>query len=273
LANEYIELVFENISANVAEILVAALNEEGFDGFEEEGETLKAFIDAVSFDEIKVKAIADKWQLSFSKTIIVETNWNDTWESSFQPVIIDNIVAIRAAFHQPVTGVKDEIIITPKMSFGTGHHATTWLMISQMSEIDFVNKSVLDFGTGTGILALYAERRGARHVLAIDNDDWSITNAKENLVQNNSQIVEIRKASTVPDDQQFDIILANINRNIILDSTPGFAKQLKQNGTLLLSGLLVDDEKDVINTEKHAGFTLKKRTDRHNWLCLKLSAC
>jgi ribosomal protein L11 methyltransferase len=188
-------------------------------------------------------------------------------------VIIDDTLLIRADFHEPVPGIKDEIIITPKMSFGTGHHATTSLMISEMKKVDFIGKSVLDFGTGTGILAIYAEKLGATSVVGIDNDDWSIANAKENLERNNSKCIEIRKAGSAESNRLFDIILANINKNVILDNFNAFSQQLQPGGILIFSGLLVEDENDVINTEKHARFTLKNRTELHNWLCLKLSAC
>ncbi len=124
-------------------------------------------------------------QLSFSKTIIEETNWNQVWESNFDPVIVDDFVAVRAHFHEPIKNVQHEIVITPKMSFGTGHHATTYMMMQQMRELDFAGKNVFDFGTGTGVLAILAEKLGAQKVIAIDNDDWSIENADENVKRNN----------------------------------------------------------------------------------------
>lgn len=266
--NSYIQLLFENISAGQSDVLIAELNEAGFDGFEEADGLLKAFIAKNKFDEPAVNEIARRLSINFSKTIIEETNWNQVWESSFQPVIIGKFVAIRAHFHEPVTGVQQEIIITPKMSFGTGHHATTCLVIEQMKHIDFTGKSVLDFGTGTGILAILAEKLGASSVLAIDHDEWSITNTMENLLQNNTRRVEVKKAGAAQADRQFDIILANINKNVILENFTVLAKQLVPGGVLLLSGLLTEDEGEMIAGSEKSGLTLSARTERHNWLCL-----
>ena len=129
--------------------------------------------------------VLSHFKFIFKETLIPEANWNQVWESNFDPVIVDDFVAIRADFHEPVKGVSLEIIITPKMSFGTGHHATTYMMIEQMRELDFTGKSVFDFGTGTGVLAILAEKLGANKVIAVDNDEWSIENAEENFEKNN----------------------------------------------------------------------------------------
>ena len=181
----YIQLEFQNISLEQSDLLIAQLSEIGFNGFEEEENNLKAFVPIYDFVEAAVNEIAASHHLSFYKSTIEETNWNAVWESNFQPVIVDNFVGIRADFHEPIMGVEHEIVITPKMSFGTGHHATTFMMIQQMREIDFTGKSVFDFGTGTGILAILAEKLGADKVFAVDYDEWSIENAKENLEKNN----------------------------------------------------------------------------------------
>src|SRR5205809_1554224 len=181
----YLQFVFDIKDENVKDILIAQLSDIGFNGFEEHEKGLIAFIDSSNFVDDAFNNVTDQHNISFSREMIAEQNWNSIWEENFQPVIIRNLVAIRAHFHQPITTVQHEIIITPKMSFGTGHHATTYLMLQQMQDINFSRKTVLDFGTGTGILAIMAELSGAKNVVAIDNDEWSINNAKENFAANN----------------------------------------------------------------------------------------
>lgn len=269
--SHYIQIKFENISQEQSDLLVAQLNEIGFDGFEEEEKSLKAFIPSNNFDENSLRHITTSLQLDFSKTIIDETNWNQVWESNFDPVIVDDFVAIRADFHQPIKNVRFEIIITPKMSFGTGHHATTYMMMQQMREIDFTNKTVFDFGTGTGVLAILAEKSGAKTVLAIDNENWSIENAGENTKRNNCSVVKLKQAYTAKMDGRFDIILTNINKNVILDNLEVLMKQLSKNGLLLLSGLLAEDEEEILAKCNEQGLQILTKAERYNWLFLKLS--
>ncbi len=147
---------------------------------------------------------------------IEKQNWNALWESNFEPVQVDDFVGVRAGFHAPFGGVVEhDIVITPKMSFGTGHHGTTYCVMQLMRGIDFANKSVFDFGTGTGILAILAQKLGAGPVLAVDNDDWCIENASENIIVNNTQSIEIEKVNDANLNKKFNIIIANINKNII----------------------------------------------------------
>jgi ribosomal protein L11 methyltransferase len=268
---DYTQVIFENISAGQSDILVAQLSEAGFEGFEEDENCLKAFIPSDKFDEAVVKGIAESSASRFSLSIIQETNWNEVWESNFHPVVVNDFVGIRAGFHPPIKGVMHEIVITPKMSFGTGHHATTWLMISQMSSIDFINKQVFDFGTGTGILAILAKKLGAASVIAIDNDEWSITNCRENILQNNVDRIEVIRADTSQLNRRFDVILANINKNVILDNLPALTKQMAPDGVLVLSGLLSEDGPEMVAEAEKAGLQLLDKVERHNWLCLKLS--
>jgi ribosomal protein L11 methyltransferase len=161
---KYIQIEFQNISSQLSDILVAELSQIGFVGFEEGENDLKAFIPASDMNDAALKELAEKNNISYHQTIIEETNWNDVWESNFQPVNVDDFVSIRADFHQPITGVEHEIVITPKMSFGTGHHATTLMMIQLMREIDFAGKTVFDFGTGTrGAGDLSRKTRGKKY--------------------------------------------------------------------------------------------------------------
>ena len=167
--NNYLQLQVNDIHAEQAEILIAQLSEVGFSGFEETADSLSAFINEAAFVEPVVAAIFESLKLEYAKTIIAETNWNESWEKNFDPVIVGDFAAVRAHFHAAIETVQHEIVITPKMSFGTGHHATTFMMMQRMKEVNFKNKTIFDFGTGTGILAILAEKLGAAKILAIDN--------------------------------------------------------------------------------------------------------
>ena len=269
---QHIQIVFTSLFPEQLELLVAQLSEIGFDGFEEQENILKAFIPADDFDEAAVKEIAAKNKVTFVQSIIEETNWwNAAWESNFHPVMIDDFVAIRADFHKPVKNVKYEIIITPKMSFGTGHHATTAMMMRQMREINFANKTVFDFGTGTGILAILAEKLGAKEIVAVDNDEWSISNAAENISRNNCKNIQILEADLISGDKQFDIILANINKNVLIDNLSALSTQLSASGVLLLSGLLIDDEADMLAVAGKFSLILNGKSAQNNWICLQFA--
>jgi ribosomal protein L11 methyltransferase len=265
---EHIQITFQHINAEQQDMLIAQLAAAGFDGFEESDQTLRAFIVSDHFDQPVLQEIAAQHQLEFTVHTIEEQNWNSSWESNFEPVIVDDFTAIRAGFHEQIDGVEHEIVITPKMSFGTGHHATTYMMVQAMREISFKNKTVFDFGTGTGILAILAEKLGATSITAIDNDDWSISNAAENLERNHCKRVQLGKAEAVPANQVYDIILANINKNVILDHFASLNDQLAHGGILVLSGLLEADEPDI--HAKAGQFPLSSigKKSRNNWICL-----
>jgi len=268
---QYLQIVFQNLSGETSELLIANLIEIGFDGFEEEGSILKAFIPVDRFDNTALDEITRSFKINFSKSIIEETNWNHLWESNFEPVIIDDFVAIRADFHEPIKNVQHEIVITPKMSFGTGHHATTKMMIQQMRKIDFIDKTVFDFGTGTGILSILAEKLGASKIIAVDNDEWSVENTKENIQRNNCHKIELKKGDTILKDQSFNIISANINKNVILDHFSSLINQLDTSGILVISGIISEDKVDVLS--KANDFYLKYddiMTD-NDWMCIRFS--
>jgi ribosomal protein L11 methyltransferase len=269
--SQFYRLHFIGISSEQSEILVAELSQSGFEGFEEGAGELSAFITTENWNEDEITTITERVGVAFTKEVIEETNWNQVWESNFQPVTVDGYVSIRAHFHEPVGGVKHEIIITPKMSFGTGHHATTYMMIQLMNTIPMEGKSLLDFGTGTGVLAILASKSGASPIIAIDNDDWSIANARENILQNNCPSVILKKSSTARLNLVFDIILANINKNVIVDNIASFAKQLAPGGVLILSGLLTGDDPEIVGIAEEQGLTLTQRLTKDNWLGLSLS--
>jgi ribosomal protein L11 methyltransferase len=266
--NGYIQISFQDIPPEQIAMLVAILSEKGFEGFEETGKGLNAFIPEYNYDDQLLQQLMPGPLPVFIKTTIPSQNWNRQWESNFNPVVIDNFVAVRAEFHEPFTTVEHEIIITPKMSFGTGHHATTGMMIRQMKEIDFKGKAVFDFGTGTGILAILAEKLGARHVIAIDIDDWSIENAIENFQRNGSVLIDLKKADRIAGTEGFDIILANITKNIILENFRLMSQHLNKNGILLLSGLLAGDLDDILNYSTRDSLVFNKKLQEGNWLCL-----
>ncbi len=269
---KYIQLQFDNLESDQCEILIAMLSDLNFEGFEENENSLKAFIHEADLNEEELHEALKNVDLKFSKSMIEETNWNEVWESNFQPIVIDDICAIRADFHAPISGVKNEIIITPKMSFGTGHHATTHMMIQMMDTLNFENKLVFDYGTGTGILAIFAEKLGAKKIIAIDNEEWSINNALENKERNHSEKIDVYLSEEIPTDLQFDIILANINKHVILASLENLSKQIIPGGNILLSGFLPEDEEDVLAKAKDFNFLLKTNLLMGKWICLHLGS-
>ena len=269
--NNYIEIEFRKISVEQSDVLIAQLNEIGYTGFEENENHLKAFIPEKDFDKGLFLRYVEPLHIAYSETLIPQVNWNRVWESNFDPVIVNDFVAVRADFHDPITTMSYEIVITPKMSFGTGHHATTYMMIEQMRELDFIGKSVFDFGTGTGVLAILAEKLGAQKVIAADNDPWSIENAKENFAKNNCNAIDLRYADSADINLPMDIILANINKNVIIDNLRYFDKQLSQEGSLFLSGILPGDEPEILKKCEECRFKLNFKVQRDNWLFFNLS--
>jgi ribosomal protein L11 methyltransferase len=265
---DFVEVNF-NCREPVQEILIARLSRLGYEGFEQEDNFLKAYSSADTFDDSAVKRIAADHQVSFTISTVEPENWNAAWESNYQPVSIEDFAGIRADFHSNIPGVQHEIIITPKMSFGTGHHATTQLMISAMRKIEFSGKSVLDFGTGTGILAILAEKLGAGEILAIDNDAWSIENAAENLQKNATKNISLNFSSQFPEGKTFDIILANINKHVITENVMNLAGALKINGKLLVSGILTVDEEELVSDFKTYSINCREKTVNNEWICLR----
>jgi len=261
----YFELVIPADEA-MQELLIAELAGIGYEGFEESVLTLKAYIPEADFSDIQLNKLSNQYSFTYSKSIINKQNWNKVWESNFEPVQVADFVGIRAGFHPPFKGVAHEIIITPKMSFGTGHHATTYTVMQMMQELDCKGRSVFDFGTGTGILAILAEKLGAAKVLAIDNDDWCIENALENISINQCKLIDIQKVDSLKLKDTFEIILANINKNIILENLPSLSQALTQDGQLLLSGLLKEDETDILVACHSLGLQHQKTLTRNEWI-------
>jgi ribosomal protein L11 methyltransferase len=263
---KFLKIEIEISSAEDAEILIADLSEIGFYAFEQEENCLFSYIKEADFKEAKLREVLPG-NKGFGKTIIAEENWNQQWESDFQPVVINDFAAIRAHFHQPVKNVRHDIIITPKMSFGTGHHATTFLMIELMQQIDFKNKTVLDFGTGTGVLAILAEKLGAIDVLAIDNDIWSINNAKENTEMNHCKNTVPEQRDDLEGIAPVDVLLANINLNVLTHASAGISNSVKKGGWFLCSGFLTKDE-EAMDTFFKNNFEKKLVSGREGWLSI-----
>jgi ribosomal protein L11 methyltransferase len=270
---EYIQLSF-SVTGSQREILVAQLSEAGCEGFEETEEMLIASFPADHYDESRIDAIAEKSHLHFKKETIAQQNWNAIWEAGFEPVTVPGFCTVRAAFHPPATDTPYEIIITPKMSFGTGHHATTRLMMAAMQDINFTGKSVLDFGCGTGILTILARLLGAGIAMGIDNDEWSVENALENVQANAVNKVQILKGSLeiVQRQPPFDIILANINRHILLQYMEQMRNMLQSGGILLLSGILAGDEAIITEAAEAAGMVKKLSSREGDWIALKFTS-
>lgn len=248
-------------------LAISQLGYIGVEGFEEkEGELL-----AYSSVEPEAKATISSWlahnDYEYTLEEILPQNWNELWESNFQPLLIDDKVFLRAHFHEPHPTAAYQLIVTPKMSFGTGHHATTQFMISKMLELDFTSKKVLDFGTGTGVLAILAEKLGASKVLAIDNDDWSMENAAENILVNHCTQVDLQK-SDKPIGDDFGIVLANINLHVLLQCAPALASVMSDGGQLLLSGILESDQAAVQQAYLSHGFKLAKGISNGIWACI-----
>jgi ribosomal protein L11 methyltransferase len=251
------------------EILLAQLSSVGYEGFEQLTDKLIACIPEKDHKYEDLQFVIDG-RIPFERIVIEPKNWNEEWEKSFDPVVVDQFCAIRASFHEPIQGVEHDILITPKMSFGTGHHATTFQVIRFMKDMDFKGKSVLDFGTGTGVLAILAEKLGASEIDAFDNDLWSIENSRENIVSNKCVKIVLTQAEEVTDSKKYDIILANINKHVILAHMKSIKDHCVDGGWVLLSGLLSGDRSEVVKYAAENGLSLEAYTQKDNWLALKM---
>jgi len=242
---KYLEIHFREISPETSDVLVALLPDLGFSGMEETPNGLKAYATEGQVDIPALDAVCAELGTTYANAVLEEENWNSSWESNFDPVILPTKIHVRAHFHPMLEGFEHEILITPKMSFGTGHHATTRMMMLGMLELDFNGKEVLDFGTGTGILAILAERLGASSVEAIDNDHWSISNVNENIQLNEASNISVSLAENLDEVRACDMLLANINKHVLLAHAVPMFRLLRPDGFLLISGLLAEDQVDI----------------------------
>jgi ribosomal protein L11 methyltransferase len=256
------------------EILMAELIEIGFDSFTEEYDGILGYIQKDIFNEDELKNIYllqnDEIEISYTYEEMPNINWNEEWEKNFSPINVEDKVLIRAEFHESNPNMH-EIVIQPKMSFGTGHHPTTHLMIQQMLDMDLENKKVLDMGCGTSVLAIFAKQKGAGRTVAIDIDEWSVENSKENAARNNVELdIELGTADNLG-KENFEIILANINRNILISDIPTYVSVLEDGGKLLLSGLCFFDVDDILEVCTEQNLKLEKKIQREEWVSLLLS--
>ena len=274
---EYIEVEFTIQPKQPAtDILVTSLCELGFDSFvETEGGTY-AYIPLHLFSENDLKQerlFSDPdYKITYVIREIAAQNWNSEWEKNFEPVVINDSCMVRAPFHDLPKGVIYDIVIEPKMSFGTGHHETTFLMANKMLGENFEgikNKAVLDMGCGTGILAILAAKMGAGEISAIDFDEWAYTNACENILINNCPEVKVQLGNADSlQGKNFDTILANINRNILLNDMSKYCNALNENGNLLMSGFFTTDSQVIKDKALSLGFTFCGEAAKNNWSVL-----
>lgn len=252
------------------EAAMAALLQMDWESFEEEERALLAYVPEESFNRSEVEVFLNSKSWTYSLEQIAQQNWNALWESNFEPVIVDDFVGIRAHFHEPIVGVEYELQITPKMSFGTGHHATTHMMIQLMRSFNWVGKKVFDFGTGTGVLAILAEKLGATLVLGTDCDTWCIENSEENVATNECTHIKLQLLDHADVEGEYDFVLANINRHILLDNMEILAKKLRGDGRLFISGFLPEDV-DVLEEAFHkVGLEQEQLVQRDKWVAMVL---
>lgn len=270
----YLEFSFKISPAQPwSEILMARLIETGFDSFTEEQDGILAYIPQDDFDENALQQVLaehpEEVRISYTYSAMPNINWNEEWEKNFDPINVADKVLIRAEFHNPNPALH-EIVIQPKMSFGTGHHPTTHLMILQMLEIDFQGRSVLDMGCGTSVLAIFAKQKGASTVTAIDIDEWSVENSRENAARNNVKLEISQGTAENLGSDNYDIILANINRNILISDIPKYVSVLNEGGVLLLSGLCFFDVDDILEVCTAQNLKLENKQQREEWVSLLL---
>lgn len=255
------------------EILMAELGYAGFESFVETEDGLTAYIQKKDFNDsiLNEVEILNNAEFTISYTIeeIEKVNWNAEWEKNFEPIVVDNACTVRAPFHeQPKTAF--DIVIEPKMSFGTGHHETTHMMIKMLLTEDLKDKSVLDMGCGTGVLAILADKKGAKNIDAIDIDHWCYLNSLENVARNKCHEVAVKEGdAALLEGKKYDVIIANINRNILLNDIPKYAQSLNQNGVLFLSGFYFDDLKLIISKCDEHALKFVENLEKNHWIGAK----
>lgn len=256
------------------EILIAELGEKAFESFQETETGVSAYVQSALWtadilEDIQILQ-SEHFIITYRKEAIEQVNWNEEWEKNFDPIDVDGTCYIRAPFHEK-TNAKYDIVIEPKMSFGTGHHETTFMMTRHILQNDMQDKAVLDMGCGTAILAILAAMRGAKKVTAIDIDNWCYLNSIENASRNNCSAIEVFEgdASLLPSTPVFDVILANINRNILLKDMATYGNCLKSGGEIYFSGFYVEDIPSIQKAAQAEGMTYVSQLEKNNWVSLK----
>ncbi|WP_428740831.1 50S ribosomal protein L11 methyltransferase [Tenacibaculum sp.] len=272
--NIYIEYTFEVSPKEPAtEILIAELGALGFESFVENENGVIAYIQKEDWSEDILNDVfvlnSKEFSIQYEHNEVEQTNWNEEWEKNFNPIQVDDIVSIRAPFHEN-PNLPYDIVIEPKMSFGTGHHETTHMMVQHLISLDVADKKVLDMGCGTGILAIFAEMKGAQPIDAIDIDAWCYENSLENVERNNCKHISVYEGdASLLEGKKYDLIIANINRNILLNDMKTYTNCLNEKGVLLLSGFYTEDIPVIDNEVSKYGLTLKNTIERNNWVALQ----
>jgi len=255
-----------------SEILIAELGYAGFESFIETNEGVSAYLKKEEWNKDILNDIqilsSDEFKITFEFNEIEQTNWNEAWEKNFNPIVVDDVATVRAPFHEKPT-TKYDLIIEPKMSFGTGHHETTHMMIQQILKNDFKGKSVLDMGCGTGVLAILAEKVGATQLDAIDIDNWCYLNTLENVERNKCKNISVFEGDVSLLQNKYDVIIANINKNILLRDIPIYTKYLNKDGQLFLSGFYSDDLETVTLKCKENNLEFSAKLEKNAWVAAK----
>lgn len=256
------------------EILIAELGEKAFESFEETAIGVSAYVQQDLWTEDILEDIfilqSDQFTITYRKEEIEQVNWNEEWEKNFNPIDVDGVCYIRAPFHEK-TKAKYDIVIEPKMSFGTGHHETTYMMVRQILNNEMQDKVVLDMGCGTAILAILASMRGAAQVDAVDIDNWCYLNSIENATRNACTNIEVFEgdASILSKTPKYDVVLANINRNILLNDMDAYSQTMKENAEIYFSGFYTEDIASIKKAAEEKGLTFENQLERNNWVSLK----
>lgn len=268
---------FDNEPDYVSDLLAASLGEIGFESFTETEEGFDAYIPAKKMNKDEIAQVIESFpyarNIRFADEKLEDKDWNEEWEKHFfEPIIIENECVIHSSFHKDVPKLKYDIIINPKMSFGSGHHETTGLMIAEMLHQNLVDKTVLDMGCGTSVLAILASLKGAAAVTAIDIDDWCVENSKENIQLNNIKNIEVQLGDvSLLKSKHFDVILANINRNILLNDMPAYADCLPVGGILFMSGFYSEDVPLIQEQANQCGLEMNYSKQKNNWALVKVT--
>jgi len=257
------------------EIIISYLAELGYESFVDNDTGFQAYIPEINYSDESVQSLKNEFSktidFKYSSKLVKDQNWNEVWESNFPFVLIQDKCLIRAPFHKSIEGIQYDLIIEPKMSFGTAHHETTYMMIEFILDTEFRDLNVLDMGCGTGVLAILAAKKGANQITAIDNDEWAYNNTLENIHRNSVQFAKVLlgDVSLLIEDEQYDVIIANINRNILTKDIPNYAKSLNKGGKLFLSGFYKEDFQIIDEVAKFNGLKFNQLKERNNWAALE----
>ncbi|KAA9352758.1 50S ribosomal protein L11 methyltransferase [Larkinella humicola] len=263
------------LAADYTDIFMAELGALGFESFVETDEGLNAYISESAFDETAVQSVIDKYAnqtaIAYQINSLEKKNWNEEWERNYQPIDVQDRIRVRASFHEPDAGFRYDIVINPKMSFGTGHHETTAMMLEHQLSADAAGKTVLDVGSGTGILAILSALQGAERVIAFDIEEWAIENARENAELNGCSQIDVFQGTIhdVNPAERFDLVLANINRNVLLEDIPVYVRLMKPESTLLVSGFYEQDAPDIEEKGLAEGLTKTGQLSQNKWVSLR----